>query len=61
MLNVSSTVTILHSSGQNTEAFSSDSVNYWPSIREEMDTPDDQHAAIIYKPAGTDTVVYLDK
>lgn len=60
MFDVSSTVTVLHSSGQDPEAFSSDGVNYGSSVREEMDTPDGQHAAIIHKPAGMDTMVYLD-
>lgn len=57
MLNVSSAVTILHASGQNPEALSTNSVYYWTSIREEMNAPDDQHAAIVYKPAGTQTLV----
>lgn len=56
--NVSCTVTILHSTGHNTEAFSSNSVYHWASIREEMDTPDVQHASIIYKPAGTDPSLF---
>lgn len=60
MLNVSSTVTILHASGQNPEAFSTNSVYYWTSIGEEVNTPDDQHAAVVYKPAGIHTLGYLD-
>lgn len=60
VFNVSSTVTILHSSGQNPEAFSSDSVYYRTSIREKVDTPDDQHAAVICKPERTATMIHQD-
>lgn len=55
VLDISSAVTILHSSGHDPEAFSTDCINYRTSIREEMDAPDDQHAAMIGKPARRDT------
>lgn len=51
VLDVSNTVAILHSSGHYAEALPSDGVHYWSSVGEEMDTPDGQHAAVIYKPA----------
>lgn len=54
MLNVSGTVTVLHSPGHNPEAFSSNSVHNWSTIGKEVDTPDDQHAAIVYKPVARD-------
>lgn len=50
MLNVSDAVAVFHSSGQHSEALPSDSVHDRSSIGEEVDAPDDQHAAIICKP-----------
>lgn len=54
MLNVGGTVTVFHSPGHNPETFSSDSVHDWPTVRQEVDAPDDQHAAVVYKPVGKD-------
>lgn len=51
MLDVSCTVTVLHSPGQDPEAFPSDSVYDGSTVGKKMDGPDDQHAAIIHKPA----------
>lgn len=47
VLNVSDAVAVFHSSGQHSEALPSDSVHDRSSIGEEVDTPDEQHAAII--------------
>lgn len=60
MLNICSTVTVFQSSGQDPEAFSANSVHYRTPIGEEMDTPDDQHAAVVCKPAGRHMTVYLE-
>lgn len=54
MLDVGGTVTVLRSPGQDPEAFSSDSVYDWSTVRKKMDTPDDQHAAVIHEPAVAD-------
>lgn len=60
VLNVSSAVAVLHSSRKNPEAFSSYCVHYWTSIREEMDTPDDQHATIICKSKYNNSTFYSE-
>lgn len=57
MLDVSGTVTILHSPGQDPEAFSADSVYDWSTVGKKMDAPDDQHAAVIYEPVVGDKTV----
>lgn len=57
MLDVSGTVTILHSPGQDPEAFSTDSVYDWSTVGKKMDAPDDQHAAVIYEPVVGDKTV----
>lgn len=54
MLDVSSTVTVLQSPGQNPKAFSSNSVHNWSTIGKEVDAPDDQHAAVVYKSVARD-------
>lgn len=54
MLDISSTVTVLHSPGHNPEAFSSNSVHNWSTIGKEVDAPDDQHAAVVHKPVSRD-------
>lgn len=61
MLNVRSIVTILHCSGQNPEAFSSDGIDHGTTIREEVDAPDDQHAAIVCKPENVNTTLHFSK
>lgn len=55
VLNVRSIVTILHCSGQNPEAFASDGIDHGTTISEEVDAPDDQHAAIVCKPENVNT------
>lgn len=52
MLDVSGTVSILHPPGQNPEAFPTHSVYDWSTVWKEVDTPDDQHASVIYETAA---------
>lgn len=54
MLDVSGTVTVLHSPHHNPETFSSNSVHNWSTIGKEVDAPDDQHAAVVDKPTVRD-------
>lgn len=59
VLNICSVVTVLHPSRQNPEAFSSDGIDHRSSIGEEMDAPDEQHAAVICESANKSRVVPL--
>lgn len=59
MLNVSNTITVLHSSGQDSEALASDSVHHRSTVGQEVNTADDEHTSMVDKPARVDATVLI--